>query len=371
MRHSPLASFVIAFLLAALVARAQVGNSQEPRKPDLPEIQALWSPWQDALKAGAADRDKKLANLDYVYMLNLDKLMKERSAAVDLDGALAAKAELDRLGGRQATTEEQRNSMPPALRTLRGSYDTALKGYLDEASRRDDALAQKYLADLEALQKRITMSGDLQKAVVVKSERERALAEASKLRLAPAIPNGTVPPATGLPAGSGTGVNVGTGSSASKSTRDATLFITADNRYSVWLNGKLIGSGSNWERLDKYEAQLAPADALCILASDDNSGKESAGLYCGIVLKGSNLSVGTDGAWKCTTRAQKEDWFKKDAKLLGLTGMSTRNIPRQFRGKLLEFQSRDGAELKGGFVWSDEAKKTIYVQKVIDFREFR
>ena len=37
--------------------------------------------------------------------------------------------------------------MMPALRTLRGSYDTALKGYLDEAAKRNDALLQKYAID--------------------------------------------------------------------------------------------------------------------------------------------------------------------------------------------------------------------------------
>src|SRR5439155_22054063 len=94
-------------------------------KPELPEIQPLWAPYRAGLKAVAAERDKKLANLDNIYMLNLDKMKKERAEAVDLDGALAVKAEKDRLGAHQATSEEQRQAMPPALRTLRGSYDAA------------------------------------------------------------------------------------------------------------------------------------------------------------------------------------------------------------------------------------------------------
>jgi len=179
MRYAPFAAFVIALFLAAPLARAQADNPQEPRKPELAEIQPLWAPYQAALKAVAAERDKKLANLDYIYLLNLDKLKKERAEAVDLDGALAVKAEMDRLGAHQATSEEQRNAMPPALRTLRGSYDAALKGYLDEAARGEAAALQKYLADLEGLQKRITMAGDLNKALVVMAERERLIAGAS------------------------------------------------------------------------------------------------------------------------------------------------------------------------------------------------
>ena len=133
MRSAPLVPFVIALFLAAPLARAQADNRQEPGKPEMPEIQPLWAPYQAALKAVAAERDKKLANLDNIYLLNLDKMKKERAEAVDLDGALAVKAEMDRLGAHQATSEEQRKAMPPALRALRGSYEAAWKGYLDEA----------------------------------------------------------------------------------------------------------------------------------------------------------------------------------------------------------------------------------------------
>jgi len=194
MRYSPLVPFVIALFLAAPLARAQAENAQEPRKPELAEIQPLWAPYQAALKAVAAERDKKLANLDNIYLLNLDKRKKERAEAVDLDGALAVKAEMDRLGAHQATSEEQRNSMPPALRALRGSYDAALKGYLDEAARGDQAALQKYLVDLEGLQKRITMTGDLKKALVVMAERERLIAGASNPQSAPITPEVKIAP---------------------------------------------------------------------------------------------------------------------------------------------------------------------------------
>jgi len=163
----------------------------------MPEIQPLWAPYQAALKAVAAERDKKLANLDNIYLLNLDKMKKERAEAVDLDGALAVKAEMDRLGAHQATSEEQRNAMPLALRALRGSYDAALKGYLDEAARSDAAALQKYLVDLDGLQKRITMSGDLKKALVVMAEREGLMARTSHPQPVPIAPEVKVAPVVG------------------------------------------------------------------------------------------------------------------------------------------------------------------------------
>jgi len=144
----------------------------------MPEIQALWATHEAAQKTVAADRDKKLANLDYIYRLNVDKLKNERAAVGDLDGALAAKAELDRLSAHQALTDAQRKAMNPELGKLRAAYEAALKGYQNEEVRSEAALLQKLLADLEALQTRITTTGDLDKALVVKAQKERIAAEA-------------------------------------------------------------------------------------------------------------------------------------------------------------------------------------------------
>ncbi|HTE94481.1 MAG TPA: SUMF1/EgtB/PvdO family nonheme iron enzyme, partial [Bradyrhizobium sp.] len=121
-----------------------------------------------------------------------------------VDGALAAKAELDRLSAHQALTDEQRQAMNPALQPLRASYDAALKGYHDEAAKQNAALLQKLLADLEALQTRITTTGNLDKALQIKAEKERLAAEAAKGRAAlsasaPVAPITPVTPPTPSP----------------------------------------------------------------------------------------------------------------------------------------------------------------------------
>lgn len=172
MRHFQSSLLIIASLFIAPFARAQA----DAGSPGLTEILALWTPYQDTLKTVAADRDKKVENLDRIYLLNLDKVQKETTAAGDLEGALAVKAERDRIAAHQETTEEQRKAMGPALAKLRMSYDAALKGYVEEAVKRDGVLLQKYLADLETLQKSITTTGDLEKALLVKAEKERVKA---------------------------------------------------------------------------------------------------------------------------------------------------------------------------------------------------
>jgi hypothetical protein len=194
MRHSLPASVIVALLVIASLAQAQ---SENPRGPEMPEIQALWATHEAAQKTVAADREKKLANLEYIYRLNVDKLKNDRAAAGDLDGALAAKAELDRLSAHQALSDEQRKAMNPALQALRASYDAALKDYHDEAAKQNAVLSQKLLADLEALQTRITTTGDLDKALRVKAEKERIAAEGTKAQPAPGPPEVKVAPVVG------------------------------------------------------------------------------------------------------------------------------------------------------------------------------
>ena len=183
----------VALSIAIPAAIAQSGKLQAP-KNELSEILALRTPYETALNAVVADREKKLKNLDYIYMLNVEKLQKDCTAAGDLRGALAAKAELERLGPRQEITDEQRKAMSPPLQKLMANYDGALKFYLADAAKSKGALLQKLLADLESLQRRITTTGDLQKALVVLTEKERIAVEAAQARPAPAVADVVVTP---------------------------------------------------------------------------------------------------------------------------------------------------------------------------------
>jgi hypothetical protein len=75
--------------------------------------------------------------------------------------------------------------MPEALRKLRVGYDPVLKKGEDEVARRYDTASRKYLADMDALQKRLTMGGDLDAAILVETEKDRFAAEMQKSAAGP------------------------------------------------------------------------------------------------------------------------------------------------------------------------------------------
>lgn len=88
--------------------------------------------------------------------------------------------------------------------------------------------------------------------------------------------------------------------------RSAILFVTADNRVSVYINGKLAGKQSGWETLHKLDLSplLRAGDNVLALAAE-NSAPGPAGLIGKLVVRldtGAELVVSVDAAWKCFDR---------------------------------------------------------------------
>lgn len=203
----------------------------------------------------------------------------------------------------------------------------------------------------------LTQKQRLDEAILLKSKREELAAAWVK---ALAMPEVSQPAAT-----------AGVKPPAAQPAGEATLYVAADNGYSVWLNGKLLGSGEKPDKPDKYEIQIAQGDTLSILAWDKEQGNQSAGLFCCIISKATNTSIGTDATWKCSTRRHTGDWYRKGAIVSGLANMSTTNIARNHVDKLPEFKKRSDPAMTGSFVWSKSASISIYVQKTIDLKEFK
>jgi len=67
--------------------------------------------------------------------------------------------------------------MPATLAKLRAVYDPALKKIVDEAARRKDVARSKHLANLDALKKLLTISRDLDEALLVRTEKDRFATE--------------------------------------------------------------------------------------------------------------------------------------------------------------------------------------------------
>ena len=75
-----------------------------------------------------------------------------------------------------------------------------------------------------------------------------------------------------------------------------TIKITADNAYTLYVNGSEIGSGSNWKSVQTYKIPQKDAYVIAIEATDYGW---IAGLMTQINIDGTTLF--SDNSWKCTT----------------------------------------------------------------------
>lgn len=195
-----------------LAAIAGILCAEEPAKPSASpapksELTTLTAFHKAELDEISKEYEKWFAALQTWYLGGLDKLFSERTKAGDLDGAVAIRAERERIAARTESTAGQIQAMPPLLAKLRAAYDPAKKRIDDEAARRISAARVKYAANLEALQKQLTMKSDLDQAMLVRDEKNRVTAEIAKdASAAPAPTIASVPPmpqkpqATPLPA---------------------------------------------------------------------------------------------------------------------------------------------------------------------------
>jgi putative heme-binding domain-containing protein len=127
----------------------------------------------------------------------------------------------------------------------------------------------------------------------------------------------------------------------------ATVEITADNTYTLWVNGTQVGSGKNWQDVDKYDVKKHLRHGENILAVQ--AGNE--GGPAGLVVKLSYIPNGrsgevlvSDGKWKTSKTATKgwqavefDDKKWTTARVLGTygkvgpwVGKATKGGPRQF-----------------------------------------
>ncbi|KAJ7291139.1 hypothetical protein C8J57DRAFT_1271490 [Mycena rebaudengoi] len=98
---------------------------------------------------------------------------------------------------------------------------------------------------------------------------------------------------------------------AGKTAQAATILLTVDNTFSLYVNGRYVGAPPTtdeaaWERAQLYTVPLSPAsNTFTVIARNfagDNNGPSSAGLIA--VLKmfftdGSSAITGTDATWLC------------------------------------------------------------------------
>ena len=151
-----------------------VGMSlQAQQVPPLSDFEVLKQKYQTALSPIDMRAGEKREVLRKDYVAALDKAQKEAMAAGNLDAALSAKAERERVVGNEETTDEQKQAMPRTLAALRGSYDKGLGRIAGEATVETQQVLDRYLVNLQALEKTLTKRGDLEGALAVRAEREK------------------------------------------------------------------------------------------------------------------------------------------------------------------------------------------------------
>ena len=169
--------------LAGIVGLCLACTSLQAQQAAPPsDLDALRQKYQEALSPIERRTEEKKAGLRKDYAAALDKAQKDAMAAGDLDAAVAAKAERERVVGNEEPTAEQKESMPRTIAGLRGNYDKGVQRIANEATADSQQVLERYLVNLQALEKTLTVRSDIDGALAVRAEREKC----APLRSAPA-----------------------------------------------------------------------------------------------------------------------------------------------------------------------------------------
>jgi hypothetical protein len=181
------------FLLATLLlVRAQAAPDSAP---PVAELDALRGSYQRNLAAIAAARESRTEPARRSYAADLDRLQRGITATGDLDGALQVKAERERFASGKDPTATERKAMPATLAALRGRYEKELEPVLAQLRGLEDQQKREYLAALDNLQRRFTVQNQLDKAMLVRTERDGLVgASAGKATPEPSTPGGPLSP---------------------------------------------------------------------------------------------------------------------------------------------------------------------------------
>ena len=79
-------------------------------------------------------------------------------------------------------------------------------------------------------------------------------------------------------------------------TYNASLLLTADDAFEVWVNGKLMGQGNNWQKQHSYSFSLhSGKNVVAVHAWDEHS--VISGFIGALVVNGAVLATGMPNTW--------------------------------------------------------------------------
>jgi len=85
------------------------------------------------------------------------------------------------------------------------------------------------------------------------------------------------------------------------------ILIAADNAYELWVNGRMIGSGSDWESPQHFEVPRPVARQRSVIAVKATNAGEVAGLICRTrawLRDGSTSDIPSDESWRCSPESR-------------------------------------------------------------------
>ena len=164
--------FIIALILVALCMPSRAAEESVPA-----ELAALQAKQARAAQTIAAAGESKIKRANADYLAALDEFRRGVTANGDLDGVLAAKAEIERVKANRVTTEAHKKSMPAVLLKKREAYDAGVMRLVTDMQRQQTAQQGLYARELELLQKQLTQRNDITGAIAVRQEKGRILAE--------------------------------------------------------------------------------------------------------------------------------------------------------------------------------------------------
>ncbi len=88
------------------------------------------------------------------------------------------------------------------------------------------------------------------------------------------------------------------------------ILITADNSFELWVNGRMIGSGNDWQSPRKFEVKAPIARANSVVAVKCADTGDAAGLICKVTARfedGTTADIASDASWRSMVDA-REGW---------------------------------------------------------------
>ena len=337
------------FLLLALPVWLVAARAEDPA-----ELLSLREKAQFAYMKIIEDARGEQKKVHDQYLGMLKDLAQKAQGKGDLNAVLALNKAIEGVEHSE-TLSDLEPVIPPSQ-----AYIAHSRRVETDSLQKQAQLFALYQQKLDLQVKRCTREGQLEDAVAFQRELESCDKRLAALRkkLPEPAPAAALTPPLPMPGAA----------------RRATMYITCDNSFVAWLNGKQVAASDDWRQLQEVDLEIREGDILAIEATDQGPGNRTAGLFCCLVMTNAGgkkkVTWGTDETWRCSTKTPKRGWQKSPGALEGAERMDKGNIAPDHANRASEYRSARDKSISGAFVWSSDPAPKIYVKETLSLRKF-